>query len=227
MKNKSTVIKEFTKNLKNDYSYKTITGSFISCCCTVIFSLYNGFLGVYLSSVWHSSICIFYLLLSMIRGSILITENKNRKRPEHIKTKCRGRTFIISSALLMVMNLSLILPISLMVTLEKPVNMGLIPAITMAAYTTYKITLASIYFRREKRNKSKNILITELRTVNFIDAMLSILTLQNTLIMVNKSPYEENSMFPVSVFSSAVIYILIVTSTVLMIVKTLNENHSR
>lgn len=30
-------------------------------------------------------------------------------------------------------------------------------------------------------------------------------------------------MFPVSVFSSAVIYILIVTSTVLMIVKTLNE----
>lgn len=34
-------------------------------------------------------------------------------------------------------------------------------------------------------------------------------------------------MFPVSVFSSAVIYILMVTSTVLMIVKTLNENHSR
>ena len=32
-------------------------------------------------------------------------------------------------------------------------------------------------------------------------------------------------MFPVSVFSSAVIYILIVTSTVLMIVKTLNQNH--
>lgn len=121
------------------------------------------------------------------------------------------------------MNLSLPLPIALMATLKKPVNMGLIPAITMAVYTTYKTIIASVYIRREKRIKSGNILITELRTVNFIDAMLSILTLQNTLIMVNKSPLEENSMFSLSVFSSAAIYILIAASTVLMIVKTLNS----
>ena len=49
-------------------------------------------------------------------------------------------------------DLSLMLPLALMVTQATPVTMGLVPAIAMAAHTTYKIILASIHFRREKRN---------------------------------------------------------------------------
>ena len=110
-----------------------------------------------------------------------------------------------------------------MVVLDKPVYIGLIPAIAMAAYTTWKITMASIHMARQRRRAGGNILVAELRTVNFIDALVAILTLQNTLIMVNRTATDANAMLPVSAASSAVIYAVIVSITVRMLRKGLRQ----
>ena len=47
--------------------------------------------------------------------------------------------------------------------------------------------------------KNKGRAARVLRTVNFIDAQVAILTLQNTLIMVNRTTTDENAILPVSV----------------------------
>ena len=94
----------------------------------------------------------------------------------------------------------------------------MIPAITMATYTTYKITMASIHIRKQKRNSHRNVLVTELRTINFIDALVSVLTLQNTLIMVNQTQSDANDMRILSAISVAVIYLVIMIITVHLLV---------
>ncbi len=215
-------IKSFIKSWKKDYIFKTLVSSVVSFTVTIIFALYNGFLGIRLLSIWHGGICVFYLLLAAIRGIILLTEKNNRTRDDKQKSECRQRVFIISAVLLLLLNLALILPISLMVVLKKPVNMGLIPAIIMAAYTTYKITMASIHIQKQKR--SNHILIIELRTINFIDALVSILTLQNTLIMVKQTTSNGNDMLTLSSISSAAIYAIIIFVTVRLLIKGLKKN---
>lgn len=50
----------------------------ISFVCTALFALYNGYWGLCYGSVWHGSIGIFYLLLMVIRGIILLTERRVR-----------------------------------------------------------------------------------------------------------------------------------------------------
>ena len=167
-----------------------------------------------------------YLLLMAVRGSILLTEKRSQVRAQAAQHACRRRTFLISSILLLVLDLALIAPISMMAVLDKPVSIGLIPAIAMAAYTTWKITMASIHVARQRRRPSGNILVAELRTVNFIDALVAILTLQNTLIMVNQNTADENVMLPLSAASSAVIYAAIVCITVRMLWKGLQEKKS-
>jgi len=223
----STRIKLFLGKLKKDYAFKTIVSSIISFSVTVLFALYHGFLGIHLSSVWHGSICVFYLLLVAIRGMILLTEKRNTIRSEQESAHQRHKTFLISSIMLLVLNMALILPISLMVTLEKPVNMGLIPAIAMAAYTTYKLTMAFVHIQKKKRSKLNNALVVELRTINFIDALVSILTLQNTLIMVNQTESSANNMLTLSAISSAAIYIVILFTTVRLLVKGFKQIKSR
>ena len=111
----------------------------------------------------------------------------------------------------------------MMVVLDKPVSMGLIPAITMAAYTTWKITMASIHISRQRRRSSGNVLVAELRTVNFIDALMAILTLQNTLIMVERTTADQNDMLPLSAVSSALIYAIIAAITIRMLQKGLKQ----
>ena len=206
-------IRTFLKALREDYVYKTLVSAGASFACTALFALYHGYLGLRYSSVWHSSICVFYFLLMLIRGSILLTEKKNQGLPETEKELSRHRTFLLSSAMMVA------LPLTLMVTQATPVGMGLVPAIAMAAHTTYKIILASIHFRREKRNPCGNLLVWELRMVHFIDSLVSLLTLQNTLIMVNRKHDAANDMFYVSAVSSAVIYAVIVIVTVSMLLQ--------
>ena len=77
--------------------------------------------------------------------------------------------------------------------------------------------MASIHMGRQRRRAGGNILVAELRTVNFINALVSILTLQNTLMMVNRTAADENFMLPVSAASSAIIYVVMVSITVRML----------
>lgn len=204
-------IKLLRKKWNENYIFKMLTSSTVSLCITTLFALYHGFLGLALSSIWHGSICVFYLLLVAIRGIILLTEYKIKSKSEKEKHQRRQKIFYATSALLFLLNLALILPISLMVRLQKPINIGKIPAIAMAAYTTCKITTAIIHMRKRRVH---HVLIRELRTINLIDALVSILTLQNTLIMVNANAGGGNNMLTLSAISSAAIYLLIIGITV-------------
>lgn len=211
--------KQIAERRKKDYNFKTLTNAAASFFVTALFALYNGFLGIYYSSVWNGCICVYYILLAVTRGMIPITEKKNPSRAEKADAY-RKRTFKITSVVILMMNLALVIPISLMVLNSRPVNMGLIPAIAMAAYTTYKVVIASINIKRMKR--SSNILVRELRTINFIDALVSVLTLQNTLIIVNRTE-ESGDMFVLTAVSSAVIYLVILALSVWRIFKE-NKN---
>lgn len=185
----------------------------------MLFMCYHGYLGISYSSIWHGSICIFYFLLMTIRGGIILTEKGNAMRSQEEKCLHRRKTFRISAILLLGLDLSLLLPISMMVMLTAPVTMGLIPAIAMATYTTYKMTMAAIHFVRQKHQPDRHILMMELHTVNLIDALTSILTLQNTLIMVNQTKPGANDMFFISAGSSALLYLIMIAVTVDMLRK--------
>lgn len=217
-------LKILKKKWSEDHNFKALVSSTTSLCITTIFAFYNGFLGSTLSSIWHGSICLFYLLLIAIRGSILFTEYKIKTKNEEEKRYRRQRTFYVTSALLFLLNISLILPISLMVLFKRPIDMGSIPAISMATYTTYKIIMAIIHMRD---HKAHHILIYELRTIDLIDALVSILTLQNTLIMVNAAANERSNMLALCAISSAMIYALIVLLTILPIKRYINVKKPR
>ena len=116
----------------------------------------------------------------------------------------------------MILNISLIVPISIMVRQQRPVSLTLIPAIVMAAYTTYKVIMASVNLG--KRKVSSDSLVWLLRTISFIDALVSVLTLQNTLIMVESSG-ENLGMLPLTAVTSAVVWVAVLVMSLSAIVK--------
>lgn len=137
-------------------------------------------------------------------------------RSSRNEERARDKVYFAASVLLLLLNISLILPVSLMVVQRKPVSLTLTPAIVMAAYTTYKVTMAAVNLR--KRRKSSDCLVWLLRTVNFMDALVSILTLQNTLIMVCSNGRNLN-MLPLSAPVSAVVWVTVLILSVIAIKK--------
>lgn len=209
------------EKIKYDYRFRTFIIGCFSLFVTLCFAIYNGCLFLLYESPWNGSICIYYVLLSIIRFSIILIE-KERKAEDD---KTVFKVFIITSILIFILNIALVIPIYLMVVNQKEVNIGgLIPAIAMATYTTYKITMATINFK--KTRSSHFILIQELRTISLIDALVSILTLQNTLIVVNGS-VADYDMFVLSAISSATILALIIFISIVSFCKALKKNYKK
>lgn len=133
-------IKQLRKAWKKDYQLSTLITSSISAVISTAFTLYNGILGIVYQSLWHGSICVYYLCLSVIRAILILTRRKNN-----------GKIFVITHILLLIMDIMLIVPIAVMVKGERSYTYGLIPAIAMATYTTYRITVALIHFSKQRK----------------------------------------------------------------------------
>ncbi|MCR4923755.1 MAG: hypothetical protein K5931_07075 [Lachnospiraceae bacterium] len=195
--------KEYYEKWKTDYDFKTVIGALKSLMITIIFALYNGFLSIHHSSLWYGAIFVYYIILAILRGLIIVSEKRisgSDKREEQII-----KIYIIASVLLLLLNISLIVPVTIMSKFQKPLEMTLVPAIAMAAYTLYKVVMSSIHFK--KRNISSDMLVKLIRVINFIDALVSVLVLQNTLIMI-KSQGDKTDMLPLTAFTGAVVLLV-------------------
>lgn len=210
---------QFINRWKTEYDFRTFVTAALTLAVTVIFAAYNGFLGIYHASLWHGTICVYYIVLILLRGTVVISARRISAQKE--QEQARNKTYLIVSVLLLLLNVSLVVPFSLMVRQQKPVSMTLIPAITMVAYTTFRIVMASVHLK--KRKTSSDCLVRLLRTINFIDALVAILTLQNTLIMVQSGGGAMNAMLPLTAATSAAVWLAILVLSVLAIVKGIRQ----
>lgn len=190
-------------------------GSVLSAIVTAAFAVYNVFLGVSTGGAWFYGIGVYYVLLTCARAAILISEAKNlRESSENKKIKREKRTFRRVAVFTFLIDLCVGVPIALMVIEKKRVNAGTIAAIAMATYTTYKITAAIVRFVKSKKREERPC-IRQLRRIGVSDALVSVLSLQNTLISVFSQADEARQMFALSAVSSAAIFMLLIFFSVL------------
>lgn len=169
--------------LKTEISKRRTLITILSLCFTVLFSIYNRIVGIVKESLWHETISIYYLVLVIVKSIILIYMHKSIDRNKDLVV------FRVVKVLLIILNLLLIVPISLMVLNKRLVEMSLILSIAVALYVTIKTTKVIISF--VKKRKEEDILLKELKVIDLMDVVVSILTLQNTLISVNSTGFDE------------------------------------
>jgi len=199
-------ILQLRSRYRSDYQFKTFFFSAISVLTGIFFALFSAAIGVIYQSVWNRSISVYYMLLTIVRG-ILVFSQRNGRESDLNK---RRNISLWTHILMIFMDVCLIAPIAYMVIGERNFKYGLIPAITMAAYTTYRITTSMIQYRLSR--KHKNPLVKELRVINLQDALVAVLSLQNALIIANGS--SAKAMMQLTGWTSAAIWLMIVFFTV-------------
>ncbi len=70
----------------------------------------------------------------------------------------------------------------------------------------------------ETQKKTSNILVKLLRSISFIDALVSVITLQNTLIMVMSAGPDHN-LFILASITSGLIWLLILLITIMSFIQ--------
>lgn len=184
---------ELIKN--KEYRFKIMFN--ISMIITLFFAIYNFIIGLIYNYIWNISVSIYYLLLTIIRIYIEIIYLKKKDNKVH---------HIIQSIVLLLINISLLLPISLLVLNQKQVNNNSIMAITVATYTTYKIINSVLNY---KKAQNENNTIKIIRTISLLDALFAILNLQNTLVVTFGQIEEMIALISISSFLIALLMIII------------------
>ena len=154
----------------------------ISVIFTLLFSIYNRIVGIFNESLWNESVSIYYFALTIIKSIILISYYKQTN------IENQKRIFQVTKVLLFISNLLMIVPLILMIINKRMVVASLIFSIGIALYVTIKTTISIIRFF--KKETCDSILLKQIKTIDLIDVVFSILTLQNTLISVNSSEFD-------------------------------------
>lgn len=200
--------------------HKILFTSSISSLVTLVFAVYNAYLGFRYGDSFGVSVAVYYLCLLCARLVALFLEKKCRTVLEENGKLIRRKAYIGLSVFMFFIDFCLIAPISIMVLAPKEYLFGLIPSIVFAAYTTYNVTNAIIAYRRTKRQN--NLLYSFLRELSVLNSLVSVLSLQRILIMANGGMTEEMS--KLCMVTSFGIFVLIVLFSVFAMKKNIKTS---
>ncbi len=221
MSQKKENVHIFFNNLRKDFAYRTFIFSGLSFCATVLFAGYNLFLGIVYGAAWNICICIYFVFLALLRAYAILSEHRTFVANEEEKQeKRRARAFFVQSVSLFAVDLALVAPISLMVMQDRTVDYSTIPAIAVAAYTTYRIVLSARNFFKAK--SQANIGVKMLRNIGLMDALVSVLSLQYTLVMTFGNGVD-GEMLPLCAFSSFAVWTFLVGFSVRIVWVAVHE----
>ena len=138
-----------------------------------IFAIYNCILGITSNSMWFLTVGAYYIILSVMRISVIGFSSKDRKN-EYFIMKFTG-------VMIFILALILFLIVYMTVGQECATNPHEIVMITIALYAFTKITFAIIGFIKSR--KSKRPYKKTLRSITFTDSVVSIYSLQRSMLV--------------------------------------------
>lgn len=172
----------FGAHFLEDYRFRTILTTMPSFMINVAYTIYNGVIGIMNQSSWFITMAVYYSLLGIMRYCAVHTERKISRLEDHKLIRKKELAVIKTDGiLLLLLNLALSGVVLLTIAEGTAKAYSDIMAISIAAYTFYKIIMAVINMVKVRKMESP-ILIT-IRNIGVADALVSMLTLQMTMLV--------------------------------------------
>lgn len=185
----------FGAQFLEDYTFRTILTTMPSFIINVAYTVYNGVIGIVNQSSWFITMAVYYSLLGVMRYHAVNTGRKiSRMKNQKLIRKKELAVIKTDGILLLLLNLALSGVVLLTIAKGRAKAYSEIMAISIAAYTFYKTTMAVINMVKVRKMQSP-ILIT-IRNIGVADALVSMLTLQTTMLasFQNTSHLDVNRM---------------------------------
>lgn len=202
----------------NDLYFRTMLSTIFSLVLGIGFVCYNAFAGFFYHSIWNVSIAIYYLLLVIIKIVFLFGEYKivkNKEQTQEFNDLRRAEMFRLEGVFLLFVNIALIVPVTMLATSQKAVNLPIWVAIADASYTFYKSIVCVYSFVKTRKNN--NLSVKGIKNLNLTSAIVSVLSLENTMILTFSTEilFELQILIIISAFVAVSLNFWIALSTLI------------
>ena len=204
---------KYADSFISDYGIRTLIFAVISVVINVANIVINGVTAISDFSIWYACMTAYYLVLGLLRGGILFFGRKIAIRNKENKLSAdiaKNKMYLGCGIYLLVSEIVLVFAVTQIIQDDSHIQTNMILAIAVAAYTFYKFTLA----------------VQCLRNINLVDALVSMLSLEITLIAATGS--GENMTVMNAVTGGAVCAFNVVLGVIMIIqaAKKLKEQNN-
>ena len=176
----------------DDHTFRIILTTLPAFLINVAYTVYNGVIGIMNQSVWFITMAVYYSLLGIMRFCAVSMGRKiSQLEDKQLIRKKELSVIKTDGILILVLNLALSGVVLLTIAQDTAKRYSEIMVISIAAYTFYKITMAVVNMIKVRKTQSP-ILIT-IRNIGVADALVSVLTLQATMLASFKDKSNLNS----------------------------------
>lgn len=167
----------------------------------ISYALYNIGLSIYSGSWWFLTLGAYYIVLSVMRFSVVLVSRKNQSRDisDEFIMKFVGYMFIFLSVVLAGTTF-------LSIQSDQGIRYHQIVMITIATYTFAKVTYSIV--KLVQSQKQDSLILKTLRNISFADAFVSIFSLQRSMLV----SFERMDMADINIFNSltgSAVYVLV------------------
>ncbi len=175
--------KKLVKDYLENYSFKTIVGATLSLIINLGFVAFNSVFAFLSNSVWYGASAVYYFLLCLLKGGLFFADNKLQKKAnndENIILNGQLKNYRICGIAILILELAMTGVVTLMILRQSPTQYSDIIAITLAAYTFYKITFSIINVVKARAHNNPQ--IQSFRNIGLAETAVSLVSLQLALV---------------------------------------------
>lgn len=180
----------YTNKVTTDYRWRTILFAVPGMVSNIIFAVFNGVIGITSRSAWFGTLAAYYILLSVMRAGVVRQERKIagvKEKQEHISRELS--VYRRNSILFIFMAVVLAGAVILLLNAQGGKDYPGLTIYAVATYTFYKIITSTIEVIKVGQRKSP--LLSIIKRIGYIDACVSILTLQTAMFAAFADGQEE------------------------------------
>ncbi len=181
---------EFTRHLRENYEFRTMFFGACAFLCNVGYTLFLLFTAFRYRSVWYGMIGIYYILLSVARGGVIIQSRKDERKYKydfHRLQSAKVGTYRYCAIMMLALSFSLGLSVAELVVDSSGFRHAKWLIFVFSGMAAYKVIMGIVHFVRS--TKRDDLVIRALRYINFAVTLMSVLCVQTSVLWA--SPLTE------------------------------------
>lgn len=222
-KKKKTLIEHnsFLTKYTTDYRYRTIVVAVGGLFFNILFAIVNGFFAIMYSSAWLGSLSAYYLVLSFMRFGVVeyIEMPRTRKKIKDVDFK-ELSVYHKVGFMFILMTIALVGMLIMMIIAEQSKTYPSFVIYVIALYTFIKVGLSIYHIIKAK--SSNSYLVKTLRNISHADALVSLVSLQVTMIITFGGIDDYRKMLVLNILSGTVVLGVILIMGIIMIYESRN-----
>ncbi len=173
----------FTRNLHNDYQFRTFVFGVFSFLCNVGYTVFLILTAFKYRSIWYGSIGVYYILLLVARGGVLAQSRKDerRYRYDYLKLqKAKLGTYRYCGIMVLTLACTLTLSVVELVFNASGFRHAAWLCFVFAAVAIYKVATGIFHFVRS--TKMDDLVVRSVRYINLAVTLMSLLCVQTAIL---------------------------------------------